>query len=50
LFSTFLFSSTGETLGGPQALLGVGLITLAAVANAFLDFGGKKTASTSQQE
>lgn len=48
--AAFSWLLLGETLGGPQALLGVGLITLAAVTNAFLDFGGKKTAATSQEE
>ena len=34
-FFSWLF--LGETLGGPQAFLGAGLITVAAATNAFLD-------------
>jgi drug/metabolite transporter (DMT)-like permease len=48
--AAFSWLLLGETLGGPQALLGAGLITLAAATNIFLDFGGKKTAATRQQE
>jgi len=32
----------GETLGGTQAIVGAGLITVAAAANAFLDFGSSE--------
>jgi drug/metabolite transporter (DMT)-like permease len=47
--AAFSWLLLGETLGGPQALFGVSLITLAAVTNAFVDFGGNKTEGKSQQ-
>ena len=37
--SVFAWWLLGETLGGPQAVLGAGLITVAAATNAVLDFG-----------
>ena len=38
----FSWALLGETLGGAPAFVGAGLITVAAVTNAFLDFGTKK--------
>jgi drug/metabolite transporter (DMT)-like permease len=43
IFSWFLL---GETLGGPQAFVGAGLITVAAATNAFLDFTTTKADKT----
>ena len=46
-----VFSSVllGETLGGPQAIVGAGLITVAAASNAFLDFTDTKKTESRQQ-
>lgn len=46
--AAFAWLLLGENLGGPQAYLGAGLITVAAATNAFLDFG-KKVSSSSRE-